>query len=314
MYYYQNPLDETKAFFTRKSTLQRLLLVNVAVFVVVNIVGLFFWLFKAPNHPDQVPDISVMTYLFAVPAELMALMEHPWSIFTYMFLHESFWHLLFNMIVLYFSGRIFMEYLNDRKLLTTYIWGGLAGAVFYIAAFNFFPVFSEIKGNSVALGASASVLAILVAAATYVPDYSLILFLLGKIKLKYLALILVIIDVLSIDKGNPGGHIAHLGGAFFGFVYIKLLKQNVFSNFAIGHNFNFGWLKKLFTIKREKKMDYRTSTSHERPLTDDEYNFSKKVKQDKIDRILEKISRSGYSSLTREEKELLFDSSTKNQH
>lgn len=314
MYYHQNPLEETKAFFARKSTLQRLLLINVAVFIVVNIVGLFFWLFKVPNHPDHIPEISLMTYLFAVPAEFQDLMEHPWSIFTYMFLHESFWHLLFNMIVLYFSGRIFMEYLNDRKLLTTYIFGGLTGAVFYIAAFNFFPVFSEIKANSVALGASASVLAILVAAATYVPDYSLILFLFGRIKLKYLALILVIIDVLSIDKGNPGGHIAHLGGAFFGFIYIKLLKQNAFSTFSIGRNFSFSWLKKLFSIKKEKKTDYWSSTTFERPVTDDEYNYNKKVKQDKIDRILEKISRSGYSSLSKEEKELLFNSSTKNQH
>jgi len=312
MYYNQNPLDETKAFFSRKSVLQRLLLINVAVFLIVNIAGLFFWLFRTPNHPENIPDISLLTYFFAVPADPGALMEHPWSIFTYMFLHEDFLHLLFNMIVLYFSGRIFMEYLNDRKLLTTYILGGIAGAVFYIAAFNFFPVFDESISVSVALGASASVLAILIAVATYVPDYSVILLFFGRIKLKYLVLVFILIDLLSIKQGNAGGHIAHLGGAFWGFAYVQMLKHG--SKFSINLSlFNMDWLKKMFTFKRSVKNGER-ATKAERPVTDEDYNFQKKKNQEKIDKILEKISKSGYGSLSRDEKELLFKSSTRNQH
>lgn len=312
MYYNQNPLDGTKAFFARKSVLQRLLLINVAVFILVNLTGLFFWLFKSPNHPENAPDISLLAYLFAVPADIGALMEHPWSLFTYMFLHEDFLHLLFNMIVLYFSGRIFMEYLNDRKLLTTYIVGGIVGAVFYIGAFNFFPVFDESIGVSIALGASASVLAILIAVATYVPDYSVILLLFGRIKLKYLALIFILIDLLSIKEGNAGGHIAHLGGAFWGFVYVQLLKHGSMFSFNFGH-FNMNWFKKIFTLRKSKNSNGSPGKS-ERPVTDEEYNFQKKKQQEKIDYILEKISKSGYGSLSRDEKELLFRSSTKNQH
>lgn len=313
MNYYQNPFDETKAFFSRKSILQRLLLINVAVFLLVNIIGLFFWLFKATNHPENIPEISLFTYFFAVPADFQALIEHPWSIFTYMFLHEDFLHLLFNMIVLYFSGRIFMEYLNERKLLTTYILGGITGAVFYISAFNFFPVFNETKEVSVALGASASVLAILIAVATYVPDYSVILLLFGRIKLKYLALIFILIDVLSIKQGNAGGHIAHLGGAFWGFLYVIMLKQTNFFSFDFGRLINFNRLKKIFSSGK-RDSGYNSTSTYERPVSDEEYNFQKRKDQEKIDRILEKISKSGYGSLSKDDKELLFKSSTKNQH
>lgn len=312
MYHYQNPLDETKAFFIRKSMLQRLIIINAAVFVVVNFTAMVFWLFKSPNHPDSIPGISFLTYYFAVPADLASLAAHPWSIFTYMFLHENFLHLLFNMIVLYFSGRIFMEYLNDGKLLITYILGGITGAVFYIAAFNFFPVFNESIGDAVALGASASVLAILIAVATYIPDYSVILLLFGRIKLKYLAIVFILIDLLSIKEGNAGGHIAHLGGAFWGFVYIQLLKnRNQFSvNFV---HFNLSWLNRFFSVGKTRK-SYGQTAQNERPKTDEEYNYQKKKNQEKIDQILEKISKSGYGSLSRDEKELLFKSSTRNQH
>lgn len=310
MYYRQNPLDDVKQFFRRSSVLKKLIIINVAVFVLVNIVNLFFWLFGVTNHPQGLPGVSLLAYYLSVPSSIDALLQRPWSIFTYMFLHEGFLHILFNMIVLYFGGRIFMEYLSDRKLLSTYIIGGLTGALFYIAAFNFFPVFRESLSYSVALGASASVLAVLVAVSTYVPEYSVILFLFGRVKLKYLALIIVLIDFLSIMGNNSGGHIAHIGGAFWGFIYVFAMKRGKDLTLNFGQ-MNFKKFFSFFT-KPKDQSPYRSSFDKGRPMTDEEYNEQKNHDQEKIDHILEKISRSGYSSLTKQEKELLFQSSKKN--
>lgn len=309
MYYHQNPLDEAKDFFRRKSVLGRLIIINVAIFLLVNIVNLFLWLFQVQNNPAGIPGISIPTYYFSVPANLESLLYRPWTIFTYMFLHENLFHIFFNMFVLYFGGRIFMEYLDDNKLLSTYIFGGLTGAAFYIAAFNIFPVFSESVMYSVALGASASVLAVLIAISTYVPEYSVVLFLFGRVKLKYLALILIAIDLLSINRGNAGGHIAHLGGAFWGFIYIRMMKQG--TDFTLNlRSMNFKRFLRFFTKPKKDNLG-REVDKNGRPLTDEEYNARRNQYQDRIDKILEKISKSGYNSLTREEKELLFRSSNK---
>ena len=309
MQYYQNPLEDVKHFFKQKSILVRLIIINVAVFVIVNIFNLLFWLFQVEQSPGDIQGISFFTYWLAVPADFQSLLYRPWTLFTYMFLQENFFHILFNMIVLYFGGRIFMEYLNQRKLINTYIFGGLAGALFYILAFNIFPVFSGTVNNSVALGASASVLAILIAVATYVPNYSVVLIFFGRVKLKYLALIFILIDLLSITRGNAGGHIAHLGGAFWGFLYIYLMKQG--KNITL--NFDTMDFKKFFRFftKPSKKQEFNTKNEYGRPVTDDEYNFRKSQYQQKIDKILDKISKKGYNSLTKEEKELLFKSSNK---
>lgn len=308
MYAYQNPLDDLKRFFSRKSLLATLIYINLGVFLLVNVSKVIFWLFQVANPDALDGEVSWVTWYFAVPASLSELAVRPWTLITYMFLHENFLHLLFNMIVLYFGGRIFLEYLDNRKLLSVYILGGLAGAFFYIGAFNFFPVFESSIGQSIALGASASVLAILIAVATYVPEYSIVLFLFGRLKLKYLALITILVDVLSIPWGNAGGHIAHLGGAFWGFLYIYALKKG--SDLTV----NFNW----FNFKRRKKFSRasgRSETNYRgRPLSDDEYNAQRREHQEKIDQILDKIARSGYGSLSSEEKALLFRSSNKNRN
>lgn len=309
MYYQQNPLDDARQFFSRKSLLNKLIVINLAVFVIVNIINLFLWLFKIDSNVDGQAGTSMIVNFLAVPADLESLLLRPWTIFTYMILQENFLHLFFNMMVLYFGGRIFLEYLDERKLLNTYVLGGLVGAAFYIAAFNIFPVFSDDLQYSVALGSSASVLAILIAAATYVPEYSVVLLFFGRVKLKYLALVIILIDLLSIQKGNAGGHIAHLGGAFWGYLFISQMKDG--RNLAL----NFRWLKfrKKFKVynssKNTKKSDPMAAKG--RPMSDEDYNAMKNQHQQKIDRILEKISKSGYSSLSKEEKELLFSSSNK---
>ena len=303
-YYNQNPLDEIKSFFKRKTILSRLIIINIIVFVAVNIINLLLWLFNVQVVNNLV---SPVISWFAVPSDITALLSRPWTLFTYMFLQENFFHIFFNMFVLYFGGRIFLEYLSQKKLLSTYIWGGLIGGLFYIIAFNVFPIFDEYKAFSVALGASASVLAILIAIATYVPDYSITLILFGRTKLKYLALALVLIDILSIQKGNPGGHIAHLGGALWGYLYIILLK-NGFDTNKFFNNFNFNKIFKSFMKPKSSTSTYYTK---QRPVSDENFNYQKKKNQKKIDSILDKISKSGYESLSKEEKELLFKMSNK---
>jgi hypothetical protein len=229
-----------------------------------------------------------------------------------MFLHEDFLHLLFNMMVLFFGGQLLAAFLGSKKLVSTYIFSGLWGAIFFIAAFNAFPVFESSVSLALALGASASVLGILVAAATHAPDYRVQLFLLGSLKLKHIALILIALDVISIQKENPGGHIAHLGGAFWGFLTIQLMK------FFPGRkgNSEFSLFQVFRRLFKKQKPSFRVHQGQRgRPLKDEEYNAMKAKKQQEIDKILDKISKKGYDSLSREEKDLLFKSgTTKSQH
>ena len=299
----QNTGDFLKKLFLSRNVLSRLLLINLVVYIVVNIVGLFALLLNLSDSNM----LSPIAQILALPADLTTLTSKPWTLFTYMFLQEDFFHLLFNLIMLYFGGTIFREYLSQEKLLWTYIFGGLFGGLFFVFAFNVFPAFTTIANSSVALGASASVLAIIIAISTYVPDFTVHLFLFGKLKLKYLAFAFVAIDLLSIQTDNPGGHIAHLGGAMWGFIYAFSLKN--------GNDI----YKILYSLKVPKftwnKKDNRFNTSRPkngRPLTDDEYNSRRVASQEEIDKILDKISKSGYSSLSTKEKEMLFKTSNKN--
>jgi len=189
-------------------------------------------------------------------------------------------------------------YLNEKKLLSVYLVGGLAGAALYILAFNIFPAFQDVVPESIALGASASVMAIVIAIAVYVPDYSINLLFLGPVKLKYIALVAIILDVLSIAGSNAGGHIAHLGGALFGYVYI--------SQYRKGKNITRGFdrmMDSLFSLFKPKP---KFRVTHKKPKTDIEYNKQKVKDQERMNKILEKISKHGYDSLTKEEKEILF--------
>ncbi len=287
-----NIIDSVKAFFNQKSALSRLMLINISIWIICLFISVFTWLFN-------ISDISFVTKLFAVPADISSLAEKPWSIFTYMFLQEKFWHLFFNMLMLYYGGQIFLQFFSQKQLLLTYIFGGLVGALFFILAFNAFPVFENTKTYAFALGSSASVLSILIAAATYQPEYRLNLFLLGQVKMKWIAIIFVVIDLLSIPKGNSGGHIAHLGGALWGFLYAYLLKKD----------FDF-----YLIFKRKARIKVKTRNTHnyhQRPKTDEQYNAERAQEQEETDKILEKIAKNGYSSLSEKEKEFLFRQSKK---
>lgn len=303
-----SPFEKIKIFFSRKETLPMLILVNVAVWVIVMLVKNLAFLFSSPEIAALgTYKVEVSGWLmnnFAVPANITTLISRPWTLFTYMFLHEDFMHILFNMLWLWWFGVIFVQYLSQRQLLGTYIFGGLAGAFFYIAAYNFFPVFNIVRESSVAIGASASILAIVVAIAFYVPNYTINLLFLGPVKIKYIALFTIVLDTLMLSSGNPGGHLAHLGGAMWGFAYVKMLP-----GFDPTRLFNPIYRKGSFFSFLKKKPRFKVYKG-DKPLTDDEYNRRKIQKQQKIDQILEKISKSGYDSLSKEEKALLFSSSS----
>jgi membrane associated rhomboid family serine protease len=283
---------EIKQKISGESALVRFLVINIAVFVALKLVKLVFFFLNM-----EASFISIVRWL-AVPSSLESLLLRPWTLISYMFLHLDFFHILFNMLVLYWSGRIFHEYMGNKKFISTYILGGLTGAILYIAAFNSFPVFENVRNVSFALGASASVLAILVATATYLPNFTVNLILIGPVKLKWIAVFFVAIDLLSIESGNPGGHIAHLGGAMYGYLFISNLKKG--RNIAAWFDKTANYIATMFKPKSNLKVAYKRKTS------DEEYNLKKTEKQKKIDEILDKISKSGYESLTKEEKETLF--------
>jgi membrane associated rhomboid family serine protease len=292
-------IEEIKSFFLRGSALSRLIGINVAVFILIGLVRVTLFLFNSPLNYD-----NIMNWV-GVPSGIATLLIRPWTLFSYMFIHFDFFHILFNMIMLYIGGRLFKEFLGENRLTGTYILGGLAGALVFIVAYNLFPVFSEARLMSVAIGASASVLAIFIAVATYMPNYQLPLLIIGRIPLKYIAIFFVVVDLLSIDRGNAGGHLAHLGGAMWGFLYISLLRGGKDPAAYTG-----AWVKALGTIFKPKpkmRVEYR----NRRPLNDDEYNKQRVINQKRMDQILDKISQHGYDSLTSDEKEILFKLSNK---
>lgn len=295
-------MEDLKKFFRDSSVLPRLMIINIGIWVLVQIAFVVGWAF---NRSDLVVEMAILDYL-ALPANLDLLLYRPWTLLTYMFLHTSFWHILFNMLWLYWFGKIFTQYLSQRQLLVTYLVGGLAGGLLYILAYNVLPVFANDLVLARALGASASVMAIVAAISFYVPNYTINLIFLGRVKIFYLALALFVLDFFMIRHGNAGGHIAHIGGAVYGFLYVHYLRR--------GRDFSkiFPSFRRDPVWKRRVKRKTRPKTKKtNRPKNDEEYNRERAAKQKRIDQILDKISRSGYDSLTKEEKELLFNQSNK---
>ncbi len=296
-----NPFfDDIKNQYKNGSALIKLIFINVGVFLLIHLASILLWLFNIPNGT------VFMVKWLALPADLSQIIFKPWTIVSYMFLHEQLFHIFFNMLVLYFGSRIFLQFLSEKKLVVIYLLGGLAGGILYILTFNLFPVFKGVMPVSIALGASASVMAVLVAAATYVPNFVVRLIFLGNVKLKYIAMVYVVLDVISIPKENAGGHIAHLGGALFGFIFIQQLKKG--RDFTAGFARFLDYLKNIFKPKKKMKVVYKKTA---KTRNDYDYNAQKKANQVKIDAILDKISKSGYDSLTTEEKAILFDASKK---
>jgi membrane associated rhomboid family serine protease len=289
--------DDIKLTFRNGSNLTRLIYINIAVFVLITIVAGIGFLLNDPEVSGKALE------LFSVPASLSTLLIRPWTLITYMFTHKDIWHILFNMLWLYSFGRIFLEYLDQRKLVAVYLLGGLSGAFVYILAFNVFPAFTGVVADSIAIGASASVMAVVIAIAAYVPDYTVQLFLLGRIKIKYLALGIFVLTSIMDFSVNSGGKLAHIGGALFGYLYILNLRRGR----DIGKGFN-SVIDFFATIFKPRK---KLKVTHKKVANEFEYNRIKAEHQKRINQILDKISKGGYDSLTKEEKEALFKESQK---
>jgi len=296
-----NPIGEFRRTFSKQGALAQLILINVGVFLFLKLLGVLFFLFRQENLEQL-----VLSYL-ALPADPQMILKKPWTIISYMFLHYDFLHILFNMLWLYWFGTIFLEYLNPKKLISVYLIGGLVGGLVYVLAFNLFPAFEASVPQSVALGASAAILAIVMAIAFYVPDYTINLMFIGPVKLKYIALVSILIDLLSIRSGNAGGHLAHLGGALFGFLYAVQLRRG--KDLSRGFDRFMDSLFSLFKRRPKMKVSYKKPEGH--PETDLEYNARRAAEQHTIDQILDKIARQGYEGLSKKEKDILFKSSKK---
>jgi membrane associated rhomboid family serine protease len=290
--------EDIKQQFRGGRMASRLIIVNVAIYLVFELSLVLFHQFSNEGSGEW-----FLTYT-AVTSNLGSLLVKPWTIISYQFVHQRFGHILYNMLMLYFGGRLFSEFLSDKKMLRVYLGAGIAGALMYVLAYNLLPAYAVEKQYSVAIGASASALGIFVAIATYVPNFMVSLFMLIEVRLKYVAIFLVVLDVINLDNGNAGGHFTHLGGALFGFLYARSLKQG--SDWFDAILKPFVALKKtLMPRSRSLKKVYESATGHSGSSA-----FQRdKMKQEVIDRILDKISRSGYNSLSKEEKEILFHAS-----
>ncbi len=257
--------------------------INVLVFLAINLLAVGEFLTNGSGSAADWLELQL-----AMPAYYKLLPYKFWTIVTYMFTQRGFFHLLFNMLWLYWLGLIFLDFLNKRQFIFTYLAGGIMGALLYLLAYNLIPVFSGSVERSVLLGSSASVMAVVFATATLVPDFTIRLLFFGGVKLKYLALAYFVLDIIGIGS-NPGGSIAHIGGAVVGFVYIKQLKS--------GKD-----LSNIFKRKSKLKIVKNKSTAAAPAALPN---------QETIDKILDKISHSGYDSLTKTEKEQLFKASKK---
>jgi membrane associated rhomboid family serine protease len=298
-------LDDFKdAFAKRNNGLIQLIWLNVAVYVVMIMV----WISSNIVTHDSAVFDSGLSYLSLKPA-FGTFLYRPWTILSYAFLHAIVpLHLLFNMLMLYWYGSIIQEFLGSRRLINLYILGAFFGAILALIVFNFIPFYRNIPEVSI-IGASGSVMAIMFAAATLMPDYTFFLFLIGPVKIKYIAFFFFIISLAGTIGTNAGGEIVHLGGAFLGYIYIKQLQAGRDWGTPIDATIEF--FQNLFkrtekpsikVVHRQKETAFGSPSSSVGNAYPDD---------DEVDEILDKISRSGYESLTKEEKQKLFKASQK---
>lgn len=288
-------LDSIKNAYKQGNAVIKLIFINIAVFIFLNIAAVLFDLL-------HISSFSLLHYL-AAPAELKLLLLRSWTIITYMFLHEGIMHLFFNMISLYWFGKIFTIYFSEKQLVGVYIFGGLVAVLFYVAAFNLIPFYHNVINNTVLLGASGSIMAIIVAASIKSPDLEMQLLLIGNVKLKYIAITVVLLSFFGITSSNGGGQLAHLGGALAGYIFIVSLRQGY--DITTGFNRFLGKLVDFFGPRKLKVKPNKTQKKNY--MSDAEFNMNKAKKMEQINHILDKIKSSGYESLSDEEKKKLFE-------
>jgi membrane associated rhomboid family serine protease len=274
-------IDDIKRRYITGNIIEKLILINIGVFILTVLAGLF-----------QKPYVGNMNFIaewFSLDDTLSGLFTKPWSIISYGFLHAGFIHILFNCIALYFIGNLFIQFFSQKQLLNFYILGTFFGGVLYIFSQSFFPLFEG--KNSYLVGASAGISAIFLGIATYMPNYELKFPLIGYVKLWQVTAVWILLDIIGLVGNNAGGSFAHLGGALFGFLYV-----NKASNKEINW---FNGLNSLF--KRNKKSPLKTVYKSK-----EKRKSSPDLNQQQVDKILDKISKSGYDTLSKAEKDFLF--------
>ena len=290
-------ITDLKDKFRRGSICLQLVYINAAVFILVTVCSVLLQLFNYSSG-------GWLSWL-ELPASLSRFAIQPWSLLTYMFLHAGLLHVLFNMLWLYWFGNLFLQFFSAKHLRGVYLLGGICGGLLYMAAYNVFPYFQHMIEGSFLLGASASVLAIVAATAYRGPNYPIQLFLFGTIRLKYLALTVIGLDLLFLTSGNEGGHISHLGGALAGLWFAASLSKG--TDVTAWINRTLDAFTRLFSPRpRKPKMKIHYGNGRQQ---DYDYNARKKKQSEEIDRILDKLKKSGYESLTADEKKSLFDAS-----
>ena len=274
--------QKLKEKFIKLNILEKIIFLNLACFVFPYILNTFFFLFDYSNF-------SIISW-FELSSDLKKIIFKPWSIISYSFFHSGFFHLFWNMIILLYSGQIFLNLFPNKMFLSTYFVGVIFGGIIFVFCYNVFPVF--FNSYSIMIGSSAGVMAILIFICVYSPNYEIrILFF--NIKLLYIGLFFVFFDIIQIPYGNAGGHFAHLGGSLVGFIYARQIKNGK----DILDSFSFLIISIFYKNKKKEnkiiKNDYRNI-------------LHKDINQKKIDQILDKINSSGYDSLSKEEKDFLF--------
>lgn len=285
-----------KRTFQSGNILAKLIYINVGLFILIRLAGVIGMLFN-------VPELPFLRYL-QFPSSPELFLYQPWTIVTYMFTHFDFLHILFNMLWLYWFGGLFLTFFSERQLGGLYLLGGFAGAVLFMIAYNVFPYFRAMAPYSFLMGASASVMAVVFAVSFYKKDLEIGLFLIGRVRLIYLALFTFVIDLLAITSSNGGGHIAHIGGALFGIWFASRIQ--VGKDLTAPMNRVIDWVVNLGKRKPKMRVTY-----HKRAETDYQYNARKHQETVDLDAILDKLKRSGYESLSAEEKKKLFNASKK---
>ena len=282
--------DFKNAWSKDDNGLVKIILINVIVFVVLSILEVFITLSGGGTI------FKTFVNKLMLPAAFTTFILQPWSLISYFFLHLSFSHILWNMLFLYWFGKIIHDNIGNNAVISLYVLGGIIGGLSYMALFNIIPFYGDRVSDSLMLGASAGVFSIVAGSATLLPNYTFNLLFLGPIRIKYIALFYILLSFLDVTGSNAGGEIAHLGGALIGYLFIRQLQNGV--------NMGEGIIKiiNIFNKKRSSKI------KQDLPVNDD---VKPDISQDEIDKILDKISESGYSSLSKKEKEKLFNASKK---
>lgn len=302
-------LDEIKHQYKSGGMTMKLIFINVIVFLFIGVIEVFSRLIGGSAAYFLT---SITGNIFLLHTDVMTFLTHPWGLFTSIFSHLGFMHLLWNMLFLYFSGKLFEQFFDEKRMLYTYILGGVFGGLLEIVAHLVFPMLTNSTGSVV--GASGAVMAIMVSLAFYRPRLEVALFGAFKIRFVFLALFFILKDFLSLGVNDGVAHFAHLGGALLGILSI----QNVYNSgnvIIMGQKIGdriVAFFKFLINPKKNARVKMKkTGTRTQQFKTDEEYNVEQKAKQAKIDAILDKIAKAGYESLSKSEKDFLFQQSNK---